>query len=273
MAERVDVCIVGLGLRRLDLRLPAGRALPGGRAVPEHPGARARAAPPAHRLPPVDGHRACSRGIYGLVQGAGRADRGRQRRRRRLEPLPGRVAALAERDLRAPRPPARRRPRPPHVAGRDQSRDARSLLRARGAGAARAAADLEPGAEVGRTVGGDARSPPGTPATACRSRSISTAASRRKWCHTGCIFAAKNSVITNYLASAERDGRRGAARTPRRSWCVPSHVAALPLRRDRLRRSTTTAPDPTRQPTGRELRDRVQGADPRRRARWATRRC
>src|SRR5947209_853385 len=27
-----------------------------------------------------------------------------------------------------------------------------------------------------------------------------------KWCHTGCIFAAKNSLITNYLASAERDG-------------------------------------------------------------------
>ena len=27
-----------------------------------------------------------------------------------------------------------------------------------------------------------------------------------KWCHTGCIFAAKNSVITNYLASAEQMG-------------------------------------------------------------------
>jgi choline dehydrogenase-like flavoprotein len=27
-----------------------------------------------------------------------------------------------------------------------------------------------------------------------------------KWCYTGCIFGAKNSVITNYLASAERDG-------------------------------------------------------------------
>ena len=33
MAERVDVCIVGSGLRRLDLRLPARRALPGGRPV------------------------------------------------------------------------------------------------------------------------------------------------------------------------------------------------------------------------------------------------
>ena len=27
-----------------------------------------------------------------------------------------------------------------------------------------------------------------------------------KWCHTGCIYAAKNSVITNYLASAEQLG-------------------------------------------------------------------
>src|SRR3954451_24241429 len=27
-----------------------------------------------------------------------------------------------------------------------------------------------------------------------------------KWCHTGCIYGAKNSVMTNYLASAERLG-------------------------------------------------------------------
>ena len=34
MAERVDVCIVGSGLRRLDLRLPARRAVPRRRARP-----------------------------------------------------------------------------------------------------------------------------------------------------------------------------------------------------------------------------------------------
>ncbi|HEX2233089.1 MAG TPA: FAD-dependent oxidoreductase, partial [Thermoleophilaceae bacterium] len=34
-----------------------------------------------------------------------------------------------------------------------------------------------------------------------------------KWCHTGCVFGAKNTVFTNYLASAERLGARVVAET------------------------------------------------------------
>jgi enediyne biosynthesis protein E9 len=71
-----------------------------------------------------------------------------------------------------------------------------------------------------------------------------------KWCHTGCIFGAKNSLITNYLPSAERLG-----------------VRVRPNRQvERVRRSEANAsgyryvvtasamdnegPEPTRQPTG-----------------------
>jgi choline dehydrogenase-like flavoprotein len=67
-----------------------------------------------------------------------------------------------------------------------------------------------------------------------------------KWCHTGCIFGAKNTVNTNYLASAERAGVR----------VRPSRQA------ESIRRSTTAGyryivsasvidndgPNPTRQP-------------------------
>ena len=95
MAERVDVCIVGLRLRRLDLRLPARRALPRRRR-----GRRASSCSSAGSGTgtPTSSSRctsSTSRDVYGLIQGPGRADRPRQRRRRQLEPLPGRVAALA----------------------------------------------------------------------------------------------------------------------------------------------------------------------------------
>jgi enediyne biosynthesis protein E9 len=67
-----------------------------------------------------------------------------------------------------------------------------------------------------------------------------------KWCHTGCIFGAKNTVNTNYLASAERAGVR----------VRPNRQA------ESIRRSTTAGyryvvtasvidndgPNPTRQP-------------------------
>ena len=64
-----------------------------------------------HRLSPVDGHRPSLRRLP-ADPGPGCAGGHRQRRRRRLEPVPGRVAAGPARDLRAPRPAARGRPGP-----------------------------------------------------------------------------------------------------------------------------------------------------------------
>ena len=66
--------------------------------------------------------------------------------------------------------------------------------------------DLERGVEVRRAVGGDAGRAAGhtcdrVPLAIRPERCVNA-----KWCHTGCIFGAKNSLITNYLASAERVG-------------------------------------------------------------------
>ncbi len=71
-----------------------------------------------------------------------------------------------------------------------------------------------------------------------------------KWCHTGCIFGAKNTVNTNYLASAERAGVRvrpsRQVETVRRSLPNASGyryvVSAAVIDND--------GPSPTRQPTG-----------------------
>ena len=64
--------------------------------------------------------------------------------------------------------------------------------------------------------------PPGIPATASRARSTSTLCQNVKWCHTGCIYGAKNTVNTNYLGAAEdagvvvRPARRWSASAARR---------------------------------------------------------
>ena len=70
-----------------------------------------------------------------------------------------------------------------------------------------------------------------------------------KWCHTGCIYAAKNSVNTNYLASAERMGV-----TVRPSSQVEM-ITQSPSRPYRyvvdVSEIDNDSADPTRAPTGR----------------------
>ena len=58
-----------------------------------------------------------------------------------------------------------------------------------------------------------------------------------KWCYTGCVFGAKNSLITNYLPSAER---RGVEVRPlvQVNEVAPSSRPPVPLAGPRARRST-----------------------------------
>ena len=69
-----------------------------------------------------------------------------------------------------------------------------------------------------------------------------------KWCHTGCIFAAKNSVITNYLASAERLGvtvrPNCQVESIRQSQARPYRYIVTVSVMD------NAGPNPTRQPSG-----------------------
>jgi enediyne biosynthesis protein E9 len=69
-----------------------------------------------------------------------------------------------------------------------------------------------------------------------------------KWCHTGCIFAAKNSVITNYLASAEGLGAQvrpnSQAESIRQSQARPYRYIVTVSEVD------NEGPNPSRQPTG-----------------------
>ena len=203
-------------------------------------------------------------------------------RRLRADPGPGR----ADRDRRTPSAAARTSTSPRRCARpsetferRDHRPDdgpdrrmwpapisrarARPLLRARRGRAARAAG--RPGTRS-RSPAGCGRRRSRRRATRCDRVPLAIDPERcvnAKWCHTGCIFGAKNSLITNYLrrGRARRASRSGPA--ARSSWCASR--AARPYRYvvsavgDRQRR-----PEPTRQPTG-HRGDRVQGADPGRR--------
>ncbi len=67
-----------------------------------------------------------------------------------------------------------------------------------------------------------------------------------KWCHTGCIFGAKNTVLTNYLGAAARRRRANPAPSPGRLGCDDAR-APLPVRGPRFaprsrRRSSRRAP-------------------------------
>ena len=72
-----------------------------------------------------------------------------------------------------------------------------------------------------------------------------------KWCHTGCIYAAKNSVITNYLASAEEMGvevrPNSEAELIIQSQARPYRYVVTSWELD------NEGPNPTRQPTGRSF--------------------
>jgi enediyne biosynthesis protein E9 len=69
-----------------------------------------------------------------------------------------------------------------------------------------------------------------------------------KWCHTGCIFGAKNTVFTNYLASAEALGVRVMpdiqVESVRQSSARPYRYIVRASTMD------NEGPDPSRQPNG-----------------------
>ena len=235
MAERVDVLIAGSGLRRLDHRLPAGRGLPRRRRRPEGILVLERGQRYGHTdfKQSMDIEHLSS--VYQLIQGQGAQVVDRQRRRRRLEPLPRRVAARARRETFE-----RRDHRPGD--GPDRRMWPTAISRARRS--TRTTRARSAALRVHRPAGTRCRSPAGcgrrrcnaaghtcdrVPLAICPERCVNA-----KWCHTGCIFGAKNSLITNYLAARGAARRAGAARAPRSSRSA-SRGAALPLRRDRRR--------------------------------------
>jgi choline dehydrogenase-like flavoprotein len=69
-----------------------------------------------------------------------------------------------------------------------------------------------------------------------------------KWCHTGCVFGAKNSLITNYLPSAERLGVR--IRTDRQVESIQQSQARPYRYVVTVSRMDNKGPDATRAPAG-----------------------
>ena len=221
MAERVDVCIVGSGFGG---SISAWRLAELYRAAGVDP-KRILVLERGRRYKHTDFRQSMDidhlSNVYNLIQShrrQRRAGRDRERRGRRLEPLPGGVAARAARDLRAPRPPPRRR-RPTGACGRSRSRA--STLDPYYARAEQGCACSRPTWNQVSKSGGlwaaTLARRRATPATACRSRSTSAAASTPSGATPAASSARRTRVNTNYLASAERAGRARAAETARSS--------------------------------------------------------
>ena len=257
MAERVDVCIVGSGFGGSIAAWRLAELYRAADQDAERRRARARRAPRAHRLPPVDGRRPPLRRL--------RADPGRRARRSSIANLVGGGSNLyLAASLRSPSETFERTDHHPddgprrRIWPRALSRQhARPLLRPRRGGAAGPPALLEGGLEVGRGVGGDAargrahlRPRPGRD----RLRAL-----RRRQVVLHGLRLRRQELADHQLPALGRAPRgRGAA--------------AGPGRRGRARRargptagsSAAVAVDPeTKQPAD-PGRDRVQGRDPRR---------
>ena len=247
-----------LGLRRLDRGLAAGGALLAGRREPQRRGAGARAAQGPHRLPPVDGHRP--------PLGRLRADPGPGRPDGRSATWSGaaRTSTSRPRCARPPRPSSARTGTPPTrdraACGRRRSAAPRSTPTTtesrRGCGCEHPSWN-----EVSKS-GGIWAAMLDRAGHTCDRVPLAINSGRcvdAKWCYTGCIFGAKNSLITNYLPSAEAAGVRGAAAGAGQRD-RPLDRDSLPLRRQ------GPAHRPGLEGPGRSGRGhRVQGPDPRRR--------
>ena len=209
-AVRVDVCIVGSGFggsisafRLAELYRAAG------------PGARASwcSSAASATCTPTSGSRWTSSMLARAVRagpGPRRADRARRRRGRQLEPLPRRVAALAERDLRAPRPPPERRARPAHVAARDHPRrrstpTTSAPSRRCAFSARRGTRWRSPGGLWAATLAAAGHTCDRVPQAIDLSRCI-----QAKWCHTG-LHLRGQELGDHELPRVRREPRRGGA--------------------------------------------------------------